>query len=300
LLSNYRTRVSPRRATAGTAAEPQLARDLRQSLSGDGWKSMLCPRWVRSRVTSLLLLGGTVFLLQLGLAGLVLFLESLERQGGPGTTLREKHMLSVLVSCAAGWCVAVMELVAVFFRDRSDLWEFARRPVSPGQLWKQFQLQGTRFIPAQVLLAVPFVALTAAVAPSHTMNSCFAVLVALLACFAVRTALCAGSCYFSSIANLRAWVTFILATVGMGVGFALIGGAAVSGMATCANLDWTPGEKSLALALQQIATLAALGIAWRIWYAVGSRAQERTSCPTVVHGVSEIGGGPGDRNLRGE
>lgn len=275
LLSKYRTRASCRRVTTSTAIEQHVARDLRQALSGNGWTSILYPRWVRGREAFLLLLCGSVFLLQLTVAGLVLFLETIENEAGSGQTLNEKLMLCALVSSAAGWNVLVMEGLAVCYRDQSGLLDFAKRPVSPGQVWKQLQLDGVKFAPTQVLLATPFVITTTMVAPAYFTNSCFAVTVALLSCIAIRTTWSAGACYFASIMNLRQWIAFILQGLGTLAGGFLILGTVGSALALSLDPDWTPVATAVNLLTQQIAALVALGIAWGTWFALGQATHRR-------------------------
>ena len=277
LLSVYRNRETSRRATISTPAEPRVAHDLRQAIAGHDWKSwrfILWPRWVKGRATLLFLPCAVAFLLQLILARFVLLLETLEAESGQA--LDEKWMLCALVSSVAGWNVLLMEASAALFRDQAGLLGFARRPVSPGQLWKQHQLDGLSFAPTQVLFAVPFVALTAAVAPGYSMNSCLAVVVALLTCVAIRTVLSAGSCYFASIIYLRSWIAAVLTLLGtagaVAEGLLIVGAAGIS-FATHASAGLTSGERALILLLQQIAALTALGIAWGVWRAVGRKSR---------------------------
>ena len=281
LLSKYRTRTLRRCVTSSTTGEQHFAHDLRQALSRHNWQSILYPRWTRGYVTRLLLLCGTVFAVQLILAGLILFLESVERQTGLGISLREARSLRVMLSCAPGWNVLLIEAIAISIRDRFGVWEFARRPVSPGQVWKQLQWDGAISAPTQTLLALPSVALVIVVAPAYGMNSCCAVVVALLACVAIRTTLSAGSCYFASITHLKQWTASILLLVGTFGALVLIWGAAASGFAICMNPDWTPGENASTLLLQQVVPLTALAIACGVWCAVGYSRHEamRTSRP---------------------
>lgn len=276
LLTNYRTRVTPQRASTTATGEPRLARDLRQALSGGDWKAWLYPHWMKGRVSLFLLLYGLVFLVQLLLAWLVLFLASVTRQAAPGMVFPEARMLGAVFSSVPGWNVVLLEMCALLLWDPWGLVEFARRPVSPGQVWRQSQWQGVRAIPTQVILAIPFVVVTIVVAPAYFRDSCLAVAVALLACLAIRTTFSAGACYIPAVANLRSWLAGTLGLLGMLAGNVLIFGTLASNAAACLHLEWTLGQRALAVLVPQIVTLTALGIAWGIWHAVGlQRAKAR-------------------------
>jgi hypothetical protein len=212
------------------------------------------------------------FLVQLIFAGLVLFLEAVENNAGLHQTLNEKLRLITLVSSVAGWNVLLMEGFAVCDRYQAGLSEFARRPVSPGQVWKQIQLDGLRFVPTQVLYTIPFVVLTTWLAPEFMIRSGVSVAVALFSCFAIRTALCAGSCFFSATNTLQRWVAFSLHGLGlMAGGFFMLWTVGIA-FAMGTEPDSTPAAFAVNVLLQQIATWTALGIACGCWHAVGRPA----------------------------
>ncbi len=275
LLSIYRTR-EPRRdpLTSVPTDKQQVARELRQVISEGSWptwKTLFCPRWLVGHATSLILTDGAMFALQLIFAGLVLFLESLE--DGAGQPLREKLVLCALLSSVGGWNVLLLEGFAACLRDQAVLSEFAKRPVSPGVVWEEIQRDGLRFAPTQVLYSTPFVALTAVMAPEYFVRSCIAVAVALLSCFAIRTALAAGACYAALIANLREWLASWLQTLGMFAGVILLMGIVGSAIAMGTEPDSTLGVLAVNLFTQQITTLTALGLTCACWHAIGRTKQ---------------------------
>lgn len=273
LLSIYRTRESFQRAPSRRKREDRVALDLRETLSGRGWRSVLYPQWAEHHLTFLLVSCGSLLLVQLFLVGVVLFLKAVEQEAGMGETLHETRMLCVAMASAAGINVLLMEGFAASYRDQPGLAEFARRPVSPDQVWRQLQLAGVRFALAQILLSIPFVAVTIVVAPAYWMNSCFAVIVALLSCIAIRTALPAGASYYSSVIRLRPWLAIPL-IFGMFAGGFLILGTVVSAFVLCLDPDASVEVVAVRLLLQQVAPLAVFGIAWGIWFAVGHSAKE--------------------------
>ena len=120
-----------------------MARDLRQSLLRNdwrSWKSILWPRWIKGHTRSLFLFYGTTLLFPLILMGLVLFVEAIEAR--TGLALNEKQMLCALMSSSAVWAVLLLEGFAAYYRDQAGLRAFARRPVSAVELWKQLQSDG--------------------------------------------------------------------------------------------------------------------------------------------------------------
>ena len=282
LLSIYRSQGPCPHQTTTTTGEQQVARDLRQALSGNGWpswRSILYPRWMKGHVTFLFLLVGALFALQLVLAGLVLFLEAVESEAGPGQILNEKLMMYALLSSVCGWAVLLLEGFAAC-RNQANLLEFSRRPVSPGETWRWVQLDGLRLVPTQVFYAIPFVALAIGLAPEYAMHNCIAVGAALWGCVALRTTLVAGSCYFASIVTLRTWMVASLQTLGVLVGWCLLVGIAGNALVVGTKPDLTPGALAVYLLVQQIATFTALGIACGSWYAVGRSAwcrEDRTN-----------------------
>lgn len=286
LLANYRTPLSrqpepapEKRGATGTPSRGDVAGDLRRALSQGGWKSLFRPRWIQERVATWLLLYGVSFLTQLLVVGLVLFLASVEASSG--MALKEMQQMCSIMACVVGANVLLMEAYAGLGGYWSDWWAFAQRPVSPGQVWRRLQQQGLRFVPTQVLLAIPFVALTALIAPDYVGTSCLAVAVALWACVALRTTVTAGTCYLAAITHLRQWITSLLMLLGAAAGVALFLGTLASGVAVCVEPTWTPGAKVLALLLQQLVTLLVLGIAWGVWYAVGRSGKATQPLPSV-------------------
>lgn len=239
---------------------------------------MFCPRWAGRRLTFLLVSCGSLFVVQLILAGLVLFLRAVEQNAGMGETLDETRTLCAAMASVAGFNVLLLESLAVGYRDQPGLAEFAKRPVSPGQVWRQLQLDGVRLAPVQILLSIPFVVMTIVVAPAYWMTSCLAVALFLLACVAIRTTVSAGPCYCSSVMQLRPWLAVPL-VFGVYAGAFLILGMVGSTFFLFVDPDMTPEVAAARLLLQQVAALAAFGIAWGTWYAVGHSAKEYAELP---------------------
>jgi hypothetical protein len=224
------------------------------------WRAIVNPNWLRGGARKVLVFSAVCLLIsQVLFASLVMFIAHLERTtaASGGDPLREKQSLLAATANIAAWSVLTFELCAIFLRDAREL-RLTTRPVSPGHIWCDRQLSGLKAIPTQVLFACPFLILPGFFGSEWLNHGIINCLVALQACFALRTTICAGCCSFSAGETLRCLVAYPLLVLGWFLAFGLL----ALGIESLRSR----GAEFVAMQLLlQLTTLFVFGLSWGMW-----------------------------------
>lgn len=270
LLLRYRSEEPPhsniRKIESTIASAQQIARDVRQSLSitdWDSWSRNFGPRWFASKITWLVLFGGTMLVFQAACYGLGVLLAPLDeiRVVGPTKMQSSRVLIWSLAASVPGWSIIFLEWITIFTRDLPEL-DFRRRPVSPIEFWRDLEFSGLMSFPMYLLFAMPFVVIPSIMATEYGRLSFVVLSAGLLSCVAIRTASAALILYIVAMERLGVWFQLLLAPV-MFMATALL----------CAASLWPISLRSpvaievvFRCVVMQLATIAAFGLAWGVWF----------------------------------
>jgi hypothetical protein len=248
--------------------QPAIERELRRILSRSEWRSwraIFYPRWIEGNLPIVFVLLGSVFAAQMLLISMGVMLTNVEAMSDVGPQ-RPSELMFVLAANAAGWSILLFEGMAWCYRDSHCLTTFARRPVSPWDLWRESQWRGIVCAPTQVVYTLPFILLTASFSPKLLWYACYLIGPALLSCIALRTLVVAAVSYGSAIFSHLTWTSIVLQWVG-----GIVGLAVLSGMISQVNF-FAPGVPVRYMLQQQaishlfaFTAFSVAFIVWRIW-----------------------------------